>query len=310
MPFQARCSCGATQTFEDPFAGQLTRCSTCRTTFVARPLHEGSRPPAAAPIDPYDRDRFLIKQKLLTVHEEYDSTDEYGNLRFSAKRPGQWQERTKANIIFGFIIMVVFFASMFLGEYLHDGHKRSNTLYTVIVMTGAVLGCVAGACFYVYYMPLRATYFYTDSSYTRKTMDVPQITRFAFFHVTYTLRDLNRNVLAVIERNYLRSLFRVHWTVRTPDRSRVICIAEEDSLLLAALRRVLLVWLRHIGVPWIGSLTNFVIRSSEGERLGTFNRKLTILDRYVLDLCDDPKRTLDRRVAVALGVLLDTGERR
>lgn len=261
-------------------------------------------------MDPYDRDRFLIKQKLLTLHEEYDIADENGQVLFSVKRPGHWPERMKANIISGFIFMVVFGASMILGEYLHDGYRRSNTLFTVIVITGAVLGCVAGAGFYVHYMPLRVTYFYTDSVQSRKTMDVPQVTRFALFHVTYTLRDLNRNVLAVIERNYLRSMVRAYWIVRTPDRRRVICTAQEDSLLLAALRRLLMVWLRHVGVPWIGPLTNYVICSPAGERLGSFNRKVTLLDRYDLDLRDDPKRTLDRRVAVALGVLLDTGEHR
>jgi hypothetical protein len=44
--------------------------------------------------------------------------------------------------------------------------------------------------------------------------------------------------------------------------------------------------------------------------IGEFNRKFTILDRYVLDLTADPGRNLDRRIALALGVMLDTGERR
>jgi len=45
-------------------------------------------------------------------------------------------------------------------------------------------------------------------------------------------------------------------------------------------------------------------------RSGEFNRKLTILDRYVLDMRADTTRSLDRRIALALGVMLDTGERR
>jgi len=40
------------------------------------------------------------------------------------------------------------------------------------------------------------------------------------------------------------------------------------------------------------------------------NRKFTILDRYVLDLTVDKEHRLDRRIALALGILLDTGERR
>jgi hypothetical protein len=48
----------------------------------------------------------------------------------------------------------------------------------------------------------------------------------------------------------------------------------------------------------------------DGSILGEFNRKFTILDRYVVDLTDDPDRYLDRRIALALGIMLDTGEGR
>jgi len=50
--------------------------------------------------------------------------------------------------------------------------------------------------------------------------------------------------------------------------------------------------------------------TTDGVVIGDFNRKLTLLDRYVLDLRQDPDRRLDRRVALALGIMLDTGERR
>ena len=57
--------------------------------------------------------------------------------------------------------------------------------------------------------------------------------------------------------------------------------------------------------------TNFVIlakkRKIESE---AFNRKFTILDRYVLDMSNDPERVIDRRIAVAIGIMLDTGEKR
>ena len=56
--------------------------------------------------------------------------------------------------------------------------------------------------------------------------------------------------------------------------------------------------------------TNFVLIRPDGALLGEFNRKFTILDRYVLDLTGDPERYLDRQVALALGIMLDTGEGR
>ena len=81
-------------------------------------------------------------------------------------------------------------------------------------------------------------------------------------------------------------------------------MAIEDSIVLSLLRRI-------IG-PFLGFLrTNFVlVRGADAEIFGEFNRKFTLLDRYVLDLSADTARTFDRRVAVALGIMLDTGERR
>ena len=55
--------------------------------------------------------------------------------------------------------------------------------------------------------------------------------------------------------------------------------------------------------------TNFIFLRNE-QVIGEFNRKFTILDRYVLDMSADTQRTIDRRIAVAISVMLDTGERR
>ena len=65
-------------------------------------------------------------------------------------------------------------------------------------------------------------------------------------------------------------------------------------------------------VPFMELLrTNFIFQGAGSEAVvGEFKRKMTILDRYVLDLTADRARAFDRRVAVALGVMLDTGERR
>ena len=48
----------------------------------------------------------------------------------------------------------------------------------------------------------------------------------------------------------------------------------------------------------------------EEQKIGSFDRKISFADKYVLDLSGDPERTFDRRAAVALGILLDTAEKR
>jgi hypothetical protein len=79
---------------------------------------------------------------------------------------------------------------------------------------------------------------------------------------------------------------------------------QEDSWMFALLRR--------FAPDWIAVFlrTNFIFSASDGKKLGEFNRKLSFRDSYVLDMTADPQRTIDRRIAVAMGVLLDTGERR
>lgn len=47
-----------------------------------------------------------------------------------------------------------------------------------------------------------------------------------------------------------------------------------------------------------------------GKVAGSLNRKFQLRDRYVLDLSGDPDRVLDRRVAIALAVGLDTLQNR
>ena len=46
-----------------------------------------------------------------------------------------------------------------------------------------------------------------------------------------------------------------------------------------------------------------MILKGEGEEVvGQFNRKFTIVDRYVLDMSPDQMKSIDRRTALALGV--------
>jgi hypothetical protein len=49
---------------------------------------------------------------------------------------------------------------------------------------------------------------------------------------------------------------------------------------------------------------------ARNHKLGEFNRKFTLFDRYVLDMTADTSRAIDRRIALALGVMLDACERR
>ena len=55
---------------------------------------------------------------------------------------------------------------------------------------------------------------------------------------------------------------------------------------------------------------NWVISSPTSGMLGQWTRRLSLTDKHTLDLSADIQRSFDRRLAVALGVLLDFASRR
>jgi len=173
----------------------------------------------------------------------------------------------------------------------------------VVLLAAGFLGLAA---LFLVGIPLSAkrhVTFYRDASKRHRLMDVLQDRKFQPITATYTVRDARGAPLARLGKNWLYNLFRKRWYVYAPD-GRLLYIAKEDSIILSLLRRLL--------GPLLGLLrTNFLILIPGTEDVvGEFQRKLTILDRYVLDMSADPQRHVDRRIALALGVMLDTGERR
>jgi len=65
-------------------------------------------------------------------------------------------------------------------------------------------------------------------------------------------------------------------------------------------------------VPYVGSTSHPVqLRILSGERvIGGLKRKFELRHKYVLDLTGDPERSIDRRLAIALAVGLDTLQNR
>lgn len=112
--------------------------------------------------------------------------------------------------------------------------------------------------------------------------------------------------IGLLEHLFGKSLFRSTWRVSSP-AGEELAIARERSQAMAILRRVI------DFVPDYGGLIpipyNFDIL--QGERvLGGMNRKFQLRDRYVLDLSGDPGKLLDRRLAIALAIGLDTLQNR
>jgi uncharacterized protein YxjI len=295
MSVVVSCRCRNTYTLKDEYAGKLVECPQCGAVNKAS---ESTLTPKSQADSAFDRDIFLLRQKHLSINQKYQVSDEQGNAILFVERPTYFW-RTLLALFGAYVVtMGLYLATVSAAATASLESGGSPGLLLVFLLLPVVFVTVAMAL-----SKKRHVTFYRDESRTQKMFDVLQDKKIQFPMRTYTVRDASGMPLASFKKNYLYNLFRKRWEMRSPNGT-VMCVAKEDSIILSLLRRV-------VG-PLYGLLrTNFLITRGTGDTvIGEFKRKFTILDRYVLDLSPDRRRDLDRRLALALGVMLDTGERR
>jgi uncharacterized protein YxjI len=296
MSVRVTCQCGTSYELKDEFAGKLVKCPQCgRENRVP-----GAGVPMQVQADPvFDRDIFLLRQQLLRISEKYDVGDEKGNNIIYIERPAHLLQNLGAVLAAFAAAILLFVAFVFIAEQTPVG----SAARAILLILGTVLAFVALIAVGVPLSAKRHVTFYRDGSKRDRLLEVLQDKKWQPITATYTVRDFRGKPLARFAKNILTNLIRKRWDIHGPDGRRQY-VAKEDSVILSLLRRFL--------GPLFGLLrTNFIIlRPDSEEVIGEFKRKFTILDRYVLDMSGDPQRLMDRRVALALGVMLDTGERR
>jgi uncharacterized protein YxjI len=295
MSVQATCRCGAVYDLKDEFAGKLVKCPQCgrenRVAGVPGDVQaQGDRV--------FDRDIFLLRQQMLKISEKYDVADEQGAKIVFVERPAHFLRNLGALLagLAAFIIVLGIFGAL-------AGATSGSAFEAVFWILGFVGGVAVGGFIAFALSAKRHVSFYRDATKRERLLEVLQDRKWQPITATYTVRDARSEPIAKLAKNYLYNVIRKRWYVYALDGS-LAYTAKEDSFILSLLRRFL--------GPFFGLLrTNFVImRGSSDQVIGEFKRKFTILDRYVLDMSSDRGRTMDRRLALALGVMLDTGERR
>jgi uncharacterized protein YxjI len=148
--------------------------------------------------------------------------------------------------------------------------------------------------------------FFGDESETHELFQIKARTWLDTGGSKYDVVDAQEGNIGLLEHVFGKSLFRSTWRISTPDGEE-IAIARERSQPLAILRRVI------DFVPDVGGLIpipyNFDLLA--GDRvIGKMDRKFQLRDRYVLDLSGDTEKVLDRRLAIALAIGLDTLQNR
>jgi uncharacterized protein YxjI len=146
--------------------------------------------------------------------------------------------------------------------------------------------------------------FYADEGETRELFRIKARSVFDIGGARYDV-FAGDDRIGVLEHQFKASLLRTKWTVRAGDETELMT-AQERSLPLAIARRLI------DFVPygeWIPIPYNFDFLA-DGRTVGSMNRKFQLRDRYVVDLSGDQDRSVDRRLAVALAIGLDTLQNR
>jgi uncharacterized protein YxjI len=294
MPVTVACECTNTFSLKDEFAGRMVKCPSCGRTLRAGNT-EFTPETNADPI--FGRDVFLLRQQALRLNERYDVTDDRGTTLVFVERPVHLLRNLGALLVGVVAAFAWLMALIALADAIGLG-----TLSNIVGMIGFIGAFPIAVVLFMMLSKKRHVSFYTSEDRTSRVLEVLQDRKVHFTTATFTVRDSQGTVIAQFRKNYLFNLFRRKWEVLNPGGS-IEWVAREDSIILSLVRRI---------VPFMGLLrTNFIFQPAGSDRvIGEFKRKLTILDRYVLDLTADRARAFDRRVAVALGVMLDTGERR
>jgi hypothetical protein len=146
--------------------------------------------------------------------------------------------------------------------------------------------------------------FYADEGETQELFRIKARSMFDIGGARYDV-FVGEEKLGVLEHQFRASLLRSTWTVRGSDDAELM-IARERSLPLAIARRLIdfVPYGEWIPVPYN---FDFVM---DGRVVGTMNRKFQLRDRYILDLGGDHERRIDRRLAIALAIGLDTLQNR
>jgi hypothetical protein len=288
------CPCGEVYELRPEYAGRLLECPSCGRHLRAGPPPNAPRPPTPGLDRAFDRDVFLLRERVFTITSKYEVWAEDGSPILYVERP-TYPVRTLVAYLVAIIATLTLMGPA-VGAIGRDG---SGLLVLLSIPVAAFVFLVISMSL----RPRRHVTIYRDESRQETLLRVSQDQRVALVTRTYTVMTAAGEALAVFRKTYLHNIVRKRWYVTSPG-GEPLAMAIEDSIVLSLLRRV-------IGTFFGFLRTNFVlIRGRDAEIFGEFNRKFTLLDRYVLDLSGDTARTFDRRVAVALGVMLDTGERR
>ena len=141
--------------------------------------------------------------------------------------------------------------------------------------------------------------FFADENETRELWRI-KARSVMEFGGRYDVTTQEGEKIGVLGKVFGKSLLRSTWSILDADEQE-LAVAKERSVPIAILRRVIdaVPYGDFVPIPF-----HFTIDRGD-THIGDFNRRFGVRDTYDLTLTGDPERTIDRRLAVSLGIALD-----
>ncbi len=138
---------------------------------------------------------------------------------------------------------------------------------------------------------------YTDKDMNTEMLKIKQEQIIDFSGSYQVMDSQSGELIGILKRKGLKSMFKDEWIILDRDRNEVGMIKERGGF----------GWfIRHFVIKSLPYEYDILLR---GAPVGTVKEKFQIIgDTYFLDLNKDPNVTLDRRLAMACGLMMDIGE--
>lgn len=237
-------------------------------------------------------DELHIHQKVLAIAQKYYVHDADNQPRFFVVRPPKLLLNTILSVFYLALRIII----LVIAYRLFVSTASFLLPLLIVIFSQTFLGFM-----FALMAPYRHIEVFRDESQQWRILTITQDNKIGFYR-RYTLYGQDGSEVAVMSRSVFASVFRRDWWVETPD-GYFLCRVREDSLVRSLLRR-------YLGTLYGVLRTNFNFEDENGQVLGVYDRKLTLRDQYHLNMSDDPNHTIDRRVCLAMSILLDSAESR
>jgi hypothetical protein len=249
---------------------------------------------ANAGADPFARARFILRQDASSPPESCLVWDENQAKLLFVER----SRRTARNLLallsalVAFLVVVV--SAGFLSGLILSNLDRPGSVKGMAASLSLLSAVAAAFVTTVALVPKRRLSVYRDEGKGDMLLQVEQDKKIQVLRATYTVTDPTGAVLARLSKDHLNDPFQERWTCRAADGA-LLCTIEKEATSRSLARRLLGPLLRR-------RPTRFVFRNGTHE-IGGFAGQ-------VVDVSQETQDVFDRRVALAIGLLLDTNARR